>query len=260
MCSRHEIERLSRLIAIYLEDGREDVSRVMLAAPSSSLPEEVMMQMQMWIQAPKSKMLWVGGDPVAPYGSGLSQTAMRLSTVSMEAGLPCVSFYCKPRYDFAKTSHVSGREAGLIALLYSVITQLTYLLPAEFPATKDLDSDQFRLLDGSMDSVPVALRIIRALLTHAPPSLIWVLDGVQLAEDQATIPYLRTFMEILREQEDQRVSKVCFTTDGNSRALMSSMRAHERVDASRMTHRIPGRALIGGRDISELGGPMWRGI
>ncbi|KAL6407016.1 hypothetical protein AUP68_09837 [Ilyonectria robusta] len=259
LCSRHEIEQLSKLIAIYLEDGREDISRVM-ASPSSSIPEEVMMQMQIWIQAPKSKMLWVGGVPVVPYGSGLSQAAMRLSTVSMEAGLPCVSFYCKPRYAFAKTSHVSGRQAGLIALLYSVITQLTYLLPATFPATKDLDGDQFRLLDGSMESVSVALRIIRALLSHAPPSLIWVLDGLQLAEDQATLPYLKALMEILREQEDQRVSKVCFTTDGNSRALTSSMRAHERVDASRMAHRVPGRPSIGGRNISELGGAMRRGI
>ncbi|KAF7555178.1 hypothetical protein G7Z17_g2378 [Cylindrodendrum hubeiense] len=256
-CSRYEIERLSRLISVYLEDGREDVSR---AAPSSNLPDEVLIQMQRWIQAPESKMLWVGGDPVSPYGSGLSHAAMRLSTVSMEAGLPCVSFFCKPRYNFTNTSHVSGREAGLIALLYSVITQLTYLLPTEFTATKDLDEAQFHLLDGSMDSVPVALQIIQALLTHAPSSLIWVLDGLQLAENQATIPHLKAFIDILRDEEIKRVSKVCFTTDGNSYVLMTNMHVSERVDASRMSQRPFGHVLIGVRDINELGGNGWRGI
>ncbi|KAH7123501.1 hypothetical protein B0J13DRAFT_566717 [Dactylonectria estremocensis] len=260
LSSRYEIERLCQLISTYLEDGREDVTRASSGAPTSTLPGEVLTQMQLWIKTPRSKMLWACGDPVAPYGSGLSGAARRLSTVSMDSGLPCVSFFCKPRYGFTTASSITTREAGLIALLYSVIAQLAYLLPPEFPVTEHLDEAHFKLLDGCMNSVPVALQILQALLIHAPPSLIWVLDGLQLAENPATMAYLKSFFRILREQESKRLSKVCFTTDGNSYVLMSNMHASERVDASRMSHRMPGHMLVGGRDINELGGPRLGGF
>ncbi|KAH7131326.1 hypothetical protein EDB81DRAFT_808374 [Dactylonectria macrodidyma] len=259
LCSRYEVEQLCKSLSVYLEDGREDVTRA-ISSNLPSIPGEVLAQMQLWIKTPKSKMLWACGEPVAPYGSGLSGAAMRLSAVSMESGLPCVSFFCKPRYGFTAASNITAKEAGLIALLYSVIAQLAYLLPPEFPFTENLDEASFKRLDGTMDSVPAALQIIQYLLFHAPPSLIWVLDGLQLAENQATIPHLRLFFRILRNQENRRLSKICFTTDGNSYVLMRNMHASERVDASRMSQRLPGHALVGGRDINELGGPRVGGF
>jgi hypothetical protein len=117
-------------------------------------------------------------------------------------------------------------------LLYSTIAQLARLVQAEVPAAPELHQKQFELLDGSIDSASVALRIIQALLVHAPPSMVWVIDGLQLAESRSTISLLSSFFGILRRQEELHVSKACFTTDGNSAVLMQAISVHEHVDGS----------------------------
>ncbi len=85
-----------------------------------------------------------------------------------------------------------------------------------------------------MESAEPALKIIAALLKHAPPSLIWVVDGLQFAEGYSTLPYLEGFLDILRDEESNRISKVCFTTHGNSLVLLRALQVTERIDASRM--------------------------
>lgn len=203
-------------------------------------------------------MIWVHGVPAMSYGTGLSRAAMRVYDISMQAGIPCISFFCKPRYEFAEEKNLTRKEAGLIALLYAVVSQLTCLLPMGFPATKGLDEVHFRRLDGSMASVPVALGLVQTLLLHAPPSLVWVVDGLQLLQDEATVPHLRCFVDILREQETERVSKVCFTTDGNCVVLGRATNVRERVDATRMAQGRPGAVLRGGSQVTQLGGPAGR--
>lgn len=84
---------------------------------------------------------------------------------------------------------------------------------------------------------------------HAPPSIIWVIDGLHMAESCGTINILDDFVAILREQERLRLSKVCFTTDGNSHTLLPAMMVDERIDVSRMALAGPGRQLHGGGDI-----------
>lgn len=156
----------------------------------------------------------------------------------------------------------------MIALLYSVITQLIYLLPDEpFSSSVVLEKDSFERLDGAMSSAPTALEIIRELAIHAPPSLIWVLDNVQNMESTTTYAHLKEFVEFLRELERKTnsahgegkkpFSKVCFTTDGNC-VLLSRLSQRDRgmrqIDASRMAQRMPGRVLPGGADVGQLDG------
>ncbi|OKO96532.1 hypothetical protein PENSUB_10707 [Penicillium subrubescens] len=151
--------------------------------------------------------------------------------------------------DEASEPGLSNQEAAVVALLYSTIAQLARLIPAEVPAAPELHEQQFELLDGSIGSALVALRIIQALIVHAPPSMIWVIDGLQLAESRSTISLLSSFFEILRRQEELRISKVCFTTDGNSVVLTRGISVHEHVDGSRMVQGGPGRQLRGGGDV-----------
>ncbi|CCC14419.1 hypothetical protein SMACR_09200 [Sordaria macrospora] len=271
---RSDLEQhIHHLLERYLEDGRTDVARQQKSSLSAILPREVVIHLQTWISEFKSSIRWVVGTPVSPFGSGLSVAALRLCDVSSEIGIPCISFICKQMYNFASPSstNMKGKrfrldlqEAGLIALLYSVITQLIYLLPDEpFPINPVLDRSNFEQLDGSMASAPVALRIIRELATYAPPSLIWVIDNLQLTESTTTMPHLREFIAFLREQTSatelsdeggtQRLSKVCFTTDGNSFVLAEEVGVMERINASRISQRRPGTRLRGGQDVRDLG-------
>ncbi|EGO55982.1 hypothetical protein NEUTE1DRAFT_86754 [Neurospora tetrasperma FGSC 2508] len=276
--SDFDLERYaSAFLSRYLEDGRSDVSRNPSDAFSTLLPSEVVTELQKWITAPKSNTVWVVGRPVSPFGSGLSVAALRICEIAKEIHIPCISFICKQRYSFASsfsairkngsTGGLDPKEAGLIALLYSVIAQLIYLLPDEpFPSSAVLEKDNFERLDGAMSSASTALEIIRELAIHAPPSLIWVLDNVQNTESTATYTHLKAFVEFLREQESKSnsaheegkkpFSKVCFTTDGNC-VLLSRLSQKDRgirqIDASRMAQRRPGRVLPGGADVGQLG-------
>ena len=103
----------------------------------------------------------------------------------------------------------------------------------QFEQVGGLDQGNFDLLDGSMQSIHASLDIIRALLNHAPSPLIWVIDGLQLVEDRTSMPFLQTLLGILKEQKTKRISKVCFTTQGNCAVLARGLDFRERVDATR---------------------------
>ncbi|KAJ4404087.1 hypothetical protein N0V85_004950 [Neurospora sp. IMI 360204] len=272
---RSDLEQhIHHLLERYLEDGRTDVARRPQNSLSAIIPREVVIRLQTWINEYQSRIRWVVGGHVSPFGSGLSVAALRLCDVSKEICLPCISFICKQMYSFAsaisttkkgKRFRLDLQEAGLIALLYLVITQLIYLLPDEpFPVNPVLDRSNFERLDGTMASAPTALQIIRELATYAPPSLIWVIDNLQLTESGTTMPYLREFVAFLREQERKtdavdgggakRITKVCFTTDGNSFLLNQEIDdVRERINALRISQRRPGMRLRGGRDVRDLG-------
>ncbi len=212
-----------------------------------------MIEIQNWIKTTDSRMIWIEGPDSTSFGSGLSLAAHRIYSISMQAELPCISIFCKP-YHTTRTNK-TDREAALISLLYSVISQLARVLPVEFEMTDGIDGTKFQALDGTLESAGPALVLVKALLTHAPPSLIWVVDGLQFAEGQTTAPYLARLLAILREDERNRVSKVCFTTHGNSLTLLRAIRLPERVDAWRMAQSRPGHIFRGGSDPDVLRGP-----
>lgn len=181
---RSDLERYApAFLSRYIEDGRSDVSRNPSDAFSTLLSSEVVAELQKWITAPKSNTVWVVGHLVSPFGSGLSVAALRVCEIAKEIRIPCISFICKQRFSFASsfstirkngsTGKLDPKEAGLIALLYSVIAQLIHLLPDEpFSSSTVLEKGSFERLDGTMASASTALEIIRELAIHAPPSLI----------------------------------------------------------------------------------------
>ncbi|KAH6684957.1 hypothetical protein F5X68DRAFT_276978 [Plectosphaerella plurivora] len=250
--SRYDMEKYLARISDYTDDARSFISNPLRGSSPLLLPEEVMHPMVRWIKTKESKMIWVQGVSGLPVGSGLSRAALQIYNVSLQGGIPCVSYFCKPRYDFSARKQLSSKEAGMVSLLYSVVSQLTCLLPMGFPATKGLDESHFSLLDGSAESLPAALELIQALLIHTPPSLVWVIDGLQLLQDEATVPHMRAFVEILRDQETKRISKVCFTTDGNCLVLARATNVRERVDATRMAQSRPGAVMRGGSSVWQL--------
>ncbi|KAK0610084.1 hypothetical protein B0T17DRAFT_501085, partial [Bombardia bombarda] len=167
------------------------------------------------------------------------EVSLRVSTVLIEAGIPCISFFDKRRYSFASANSLPTKSAGLISLLYFLLTQLINVLPPQFETELDFDQKQFARLDGTMASITPALDMIQALLTQAPPSLVFVVDGIQAFESQDTVPHLRKLARILREQSKKTVVKVLFTTDGMSRWLGELLKGRERVDASRISQARP---------------------
>ncbi|QPC76903.1 hypothetical protein HYE68_007655 [Fusarium pseudograminearum] len=231
-CSRFEVERFTSHLGTHREFIRMMPSSTR-GEEVKSLPDEVLLRLKGWIDAPESKTIWIQGIPSSQQDSVVSRTALRIYEVSTEARLPCIVFFCQSRYAFAKEKNLTQKEASLIAFLYSIVNQLVHLLPTQFQATEKLVQEKFNLLDGSKQSITAALDLVRVLLDHAPSPLIWVIDGLQLVEDRTSMPFLQTFLGILKEQKTKRISKVCFTTQGNCAVLARGLDFRERVDATR---------------------------
>lgn len=180
------------------------------------LPQGIMSEFSRWIKAPKSLIMWVQGTPSTSGTSPLSLAATQVCDVSLKLGIPCVSFFFKPRYNIPSGSAdpVSHKKAACISMLYSLVSQLVHLLPHDFRADHDGDfgEDQFQLLDGSFQSANTALKMLGALLDHATPSLVCVVDGIQFGEGPTTTAYFESFLEILLLHQGQRICKICFTT------------------------------------------------
>lgn len=260
--SRHELQRLASALATHVEDGRPANSHPMTSPLEQQLPQEVMFEFVQWIKLPSSKIIWVQGVPCLSPTSPLSLAATQVCDISRDLNIPCISFFFKSRYNIlsGSTDPSSHKKAACIALLYSVVYQLVHLLPPDFRTDPDgdLGETHFQLLDGSVNSANVALRIIDTLFDHATTSLICVIDGIQSGECPETVPYLRSFVEILRLQQEQRLFKVCFTTQGPSTVLARSVDIRERVDASRLAQARPGNILRGASSISELSSSIMR--
>ncbi|KAK4660734.1 hypothetical protein QC762_0022010 [Podospora pseudocomata] len=245
-CQR--IQQYAEALRIYIESDAElhiDEFR----RQQTMIPEEVYTALRRWIFNTESRMMWIEG-PSLPGVSTLSKIAVTAVNQVMNAQLPCIAHFCKSRYSFARSDSRSGLNhsgAAVISLFYSIIRQLTYLLSTQGPITGiSLDYREFEKLDGKLHSLPTALSIMRALLEHAPPTITWVIDGLQYARDQVSNGYLWDFTQLLREQKTKRLCKVLFTTSGRSQVLDRCTTVQERADASRLVQARGGRAYPGG--------------
>ncbi|KAK0716573.1 hypothetical protein B0T21DRAFT_63901 [Apiosordaria backusii] len=258
-CTRHEMQQYTHDLARYIEDGDQDVVRRALAyGRTPTIPKEVFIEFGKWISGERPPMMWIEAPAASPSGPVLSQAAIEAVNTIAKAGTPCISVFCKSRYDSA-TKELGHRDAAVVSLYYSVIRQLARLVPPEFEGSDELQKENFERLDGTLKSLSTGLDIIRALLKHVPPSIVWVIDGLQFAGgSQDGYRYLGEFIMVLREHEERRTSKACFTTEGRHMVLDRTIGVWERADASRLTQARPGAVFAGGVGVDEFGGFMGR--
>ncbi|KAK7972493.1 hypothetical protein PG988_006627 [Apiospora saccharicola] len=254
--SRTELRRQADiLLARYTDDGRQDLKNILRGITSPMIPQEISTRIQSWIQNKGLQLLWIEGPVVADSGSGLSLTALRIYEITMQAEIPCVSFFCKRKYSF-KLANSTTSGTTLLALLYTVVDQLINLLPQTFESTYKLDLDSLDTEGKETNaSASSALEVIEQLLSLAPPTVTFIIDGLELINKTTEIPHLTRLIELLRGAggDDDKTFKILLTTNGNSRALVKSTHWKERVDGSRFAQGRPGRLLKGATHLSEIG-------
>nr|CDP29171.1 Putative protein of unknown function [Podospora anserina S mat+] len=246
------IQQYTEALKPYIESA-EEFHRAQSNPQTTMVPQDVYAELSRRISGSGSRMMWVEG-PDSPGNPFLSQAALKAVDGVMNAGIPCISYFCKSRYSFAGSgrsgskSALSHRDAAVVCLLYSIIRQLAWVLPREgFKAGKNLDGDQFAKLNGTLHSLPTALNIIKALLEYTPPVISWVIDGLQFTGDKESMGKLWNLITLLREhmQDSRRVSKTLFTTDGRNQVLVRGTTARERVDALGLVRARGGKAFPG---------------
>lgn len=243
--SRYDIQQLALALGANAQDDDPTLPHETSLVSGLQLPQEIVVEFSKWVKTSVSRHIWVEGPPTLERNSALSLAARQIGELSLKLSIPCVAYFFKEAAPTSATKSDSHREAACVEMLYSFVGQLTHLLPRDFRAKSDgeLGKTEFQRLDGSLESANVALRMLDTLLGYTTPSLMWIIDGIQLAENSQTVPYLRSFLQMLLLQPKQRMCKVCFTTQGRSSLLMGATTFLERVDASKMALSRPGSML-----------------
>ncbi|KAH7193950.1 uncharacterized protein B0J16DRAFT_336283 [Fusarium flagelliforme] len=244
---REELEVISRHVEKYISDKKNMSSDKNI--PNVQVPSEIAVRIQTWITSADSQALWIKGLTHPTHGRVASTTAAYVVALAHSTRIPCVSFFCQ-------LPGLSGQKQHeqLISLLYSLIRQLSLLVPETMSPSSDLLSE-LGSLDGSLSSIPLAVKIIKVLYDFAPPLLFCVLDGLQFLgkEGEASIGQL---IDILRKPHEGRVTKLLVTTKGMIPPC-SRFGPRERLDCSRLPAKGPGGSLLSNRSLSSISLP-WK--
>lgn len=217
------------------------------------IPGETIEDIQRCIGSKESSLLWVEGPAYGAFDEALHSLALRICSGAEELNLPCVCFFARNRYSF-QTEHTSMnlKKAGLIAILYSLISQIVRIVPPSFEPNGSLTEDEFRKLDGTPQSSTAALSIVEALLSVVMPGLIFVVSGFELIDSRENYDPLFAMIRLLKEQPADKRVKVIFLTQGNCRSLVGATDVKERSDASRMAQARGSSMLVGGIAAGEM--------
>lgn len=197
------------------------------------IPNEVAADIQRWVRITESALLWVEGPAYGSYDEALTSIGNVVWDLSENASIPCIGFFARTNYTF-ESQLVSTKNAGMISMLYSIISQLIDILPAEFPSIPGMSRVSMGQLDGTMESVSASLGVLQALLSCVEPGLICIICGFELVDARDNYSILTEFVKILREQPLERRIKTLFISAGNCRALGGSIKKWQRSDASRL--------------------------
>ncbi|GAP89022.1 putative phytanoyl- dioxygenase family protein [Rosellinia necatrix] len=245
---KSELLQYSQQLKPFIDDGRGFISKHYLSTARSVLPREVVGEMQKWMAIVNSKLFWVEGISSHASEPVLSTAALNICAIAQNSGIPCLSYFCTTIHERNKTArrdpNATHTEATCVSLLYSIIIQLCENLPDDFAGAEEFEH-QFQLLDGTLKSLEAAICLIERLFICLPPLTVWVLDRFPFAGTKSTAPYIKRLIDILRSEGDGRITKVLFTTEGNTPWLSGNLRAHEHFLASRMALNKPGRVMPG---------------
>lgn len=253
--TRQEVESYTGDMQHMINDVMADLGQLTLrmAYERPGLPSNLVQYVQQWIQATETRLLWIEGPALGSHETKLSRMAQQVYAASLQARIPAVLF--SHRRDYAlQGDGMPIQEAGCIAMIYPVIQQLAHLLPVSFESNPALFRDRFEQLDGTMDSIGAALDIFGALLSLAPPVVVFVFNGVEMLGSpepgEGTDPTVVRMINHLRDKGKSRLLKVLFTTVGNSYVLGEKLDVAERASTSQ--HGLSrGRAHLNSTDFGE---------
>jgi hypothetical protein len=212
------------------------------------VPGDIVARLQGWISAAKSQTLWISGTPFSPTCEA-SSAAAYVTAIAERGSIPCISFFCSPLFETTDPSK-SSQEAQLVALLYSLIRQLTVLALPIFESNYDFYIE-LASLDGSLESIPKALDILSPLLKLAPRLLVCVIDKLQILDHVKINQYIDRLLDIFRVDDEIMVVKILITTSGffSSGARLD---VTERLDCARLPRKRAGKGQPGGRYLNAL--------
>ena len=201
--------------------------------PALALDQRIAGALERWTLDSASALLYLEAAAYSAEARAPQTTvaAARIVDTADKLGLPTLSFFCDTPLT-AETGHLtSDDEAGsvsppLLGLVYSLIFQLTQLLPPLTNIASLVDVSQIASLNASYTSWPLALQILSKLLDVGPPFLLCVVDGFHAFEtpdvDSTPSRELLGVFQTATEVE-HKVFKVLFTDSRRAFSLVQAI-------------------------------------
>jgi hypothetical protein len=216
--------------------AQEDIlSSILEEAENFCVEDRFARDIQFWLQDFEAQLLWVQGP--------LSQDYSTLACASVlgaaqEAGIPTLQFFCQQEVA-QNLTNLSETEL-LIRLTYSIIYQLLRYSIRDLSSKGDPALGNIDHLDGSTESLPEVLAILRELLTTRSKDFLIIIDGVHLIDDPSIRDQAYVFFDTLRQCNKTSVnglsmSKILLGTSGQTPVLENMVGVDEQLDATRST-------------------------
>ncbi|KAI1100867.1 hypothetical protein F4804DRAFT_317756 [Jackrogersella minutella] len=141
--TRGDLEWLKQWLIPFAGDKKEALPDS-ISTDMSFIPNEVAVDIQIWVQSRDSNLLWVEGPAYGEFGEVLSGVGSRIWALSEELGIPCIGFFAKTKYAF-ESQTMSMKDAGIDSMLYSLIIQLIDIVSATFAPVEVLSEDVLRM-------------------------------------------------------------------------------------------------------------------
>ncbi|KAL8775353.1 MAG: hypothetical protein Q9209_000361 [Squamulea sp. 1 TL-2023] len=183
-----------------------------------------------WGRSPHSQALWLQGNYQENYSANANTIAAKVITTVRDMAIPFLGFFfIRDDDDYQEdlqrrtSSPCKGQEEAMaVDFIYSLIRQLINQLPCKVKLSGKNWRKRFKILDGSLQTCKVALRILEELLDHAPATLLIIIDGVEQverSEGEALVAEVLQLLQRITTDSNERVIKVLYTTAGPSDAL-----------------------------------------
>jgi hypothetical protein len=201
----------------------EHVNRLIELSHSVAVSTEISIRVHQWVMNTSSEALWIEGSrgPAQPSQSTLT-SAFILGNLRRVA-IPAITEFCQYDPRFWRTWNA---EKELLNVIYALVYQAAKmvperlepeLVPFEFP------SSRFQALNGNVETLPGAIKLLSDLIAVGPPLQFLLIDGLQLLDGRQLSPLVQKSMKdlvallckaVADASGGERVFKVLFTTDG----------------------------------------------
>jgi hypothetical protein len=173
--------------------------------------------------------LWITSPTAARGFPGSRATALVTLVAAWESSLPIISHFCARPYHGDLAQGHSVEKAGLIGLVYSLIIQLL-----QFNVKDDAfkpSRDTFDKLDGSDESWPGALLLLKSLLQSTPQLQRLIIDGLNDLCFSSGSEWCADLLNMLLEHQRTATPgfKILLTTTGQSRVLPQYIEVKDRI-------------------------------
>lgn len=258
------VNDIARLVERLLGSVSRGVRVLNIGYPSAlALDQRVAVVLERWTLDNASTLFYLEAAAYSAEARSPEVTvaAARIVETADKIGLPTISFFCDIPPGSDADHRGSDDEAAsvslpVLGLVYSLIFQLTQLLPPLTNIGSLVVASQVSSLNASFTSWPLALEILAKLLTVAPDFLLCVVDGFYAFEtpemDSTTIrELLNVFQNAMGTR--QKVLKVLFTNSRRAFSLVQAIPSERREIIEGMRRAGSGRGRVpAGRAIVDL--------